>query len=165
MYRGQVLEGTALDRSGSRWAGVDGSTRDARKSLGPSAFLAVETTREARQVRVRDIFLQQIMLLGGRKATPAIFDFLLSFQSFPRHVSSDSAANESGGSGSSFDISQRSRSVVLWEGRKKQEAVGRSPAHWLLASSPVIAGRALLMGGNLVANRGSQNLQDSRHSP
>lgn len=73
--------------------------------------------------------------------------------------------NESGGLASSFDIFQRSRSVVLCEGRKKQEAVGRSPAHWFLASSPVIAGRALLMGGNLVANRGSQNLQDSRHSP
>lgn len=49
--------------------------------------------------------------------------------------------------------------------KNHQEAVGRSPAHWFLACSPVIAGRALLMGGNLVANRGSQNLQDSRHSP
>lgn len=55
MYRGQVLEGTALDRSGSRWAGVDGSTRDALKSLDPSALLTVETTRQTRQVRVRDI--------------------------------------------------------------------------------------------------------------
>lgn len=51
-----------------------------------------------------------------------------------------------------------------WE-EKKTGTVGRSPAHWFLASSPVIAGKALLMGGNLVAGRGSQNLQDSRHSP
>lgn len=105
------------------------------------------------------------MLPGGGKASPVVFDFLLLFQGFPRHVSSERAVNESGGSASSFDIS---RDPGVWyrnASRKKQEAVGRSPAHWLLASSPVIAGRALLMGGNLVANRGSQNLQDSRHSP
>lgn len=104
MYRGQVLEGTALDRSGSRWAGVDGSTRDALKSLDPSALLTVETTRQTRQVRVRDIFPQQIMLPCGRNASPVAFDLLLSFQSFPRHVSSESAVNESGGSASSLDI-------------------------------------------------------------
>lgn len=88
-----------------------------------------------------------------------MFDILLSFQGFLRHVSSDSAVNESAGFACLFEILQGCP-------RRNQGAVGRSPAHWLLASSPVIAGSSFLMGGNLVANRGSsQNLQDSRHSP
>lgn len=98
------------------------------------------------------------MLQGRRAALPVVFDFLVSFQGLLRHVSSENAVNESGSFASLFEVLQGCR-------RSNQEAVGRSPAHWLLACPPVMAGSLLLMGGNLVANRGSQNLQDSRHSP
>lgn len=64
MSRGQVLEGTALDRSGSRWAGVDGSTRDARKSLGPSAFWLWRKPERLARFVFGVFFLQQIMLPG-----------------------------------------------------------------------------------------------------
>lgn len=93
-------------RSGTGWDGTRsiglkigrGGRLDTRCSevIGSLGSLTVETTRETHHVRVRDIFLQQIMLPGGRNASPVAFKFLLAFQDFLRHVSSDSAVNESG---------------------------------------------------------------------
>jgi hypothetical protein len=84
----------------------DGQGGTARHEvIGSLGSLAVETTRDGRFVRVRDMHTQQITLPTGRIVLSIVFGFcLFSRNSFPRHVSSDNALNESGPSPALLEI-------------------------------------------------------------